>query len=203
MTGLLNQLKFVAEDLNALGVEWSLVGALAVSIHSEPRTTRDIDIALALKLPEDQESLVSALLARGYSNPQVLMHLEPARRMGMRLQVRGQSDIPVVVDLLSQSSGIESEIVRGSEKIEVFPGLLMPIASRAHLIAMKVLAMNDADRIRDKGDLQMLLKAAEKSDVSIARSLLLLIAERGFGRGKNLDHELDQVLASYAPALSK
>ncbi len=35
-------------DLKAIGASWALVGGLAVSARAEPRTTRDIDVAVAV-----------------------------------------------------------------------------------------------------------------------------------------------------------
>ena len=35
-------------DLRAIRARWALVGGLAVSARAEPRTTRDIDVAIAL-----------------------------------------------------------------------------------------------------------------------------------------------------------
>ncbi len=45
----------------ALGDQpWALVGGLAVSVHCEPRFTRDIDIAIALPDDGAAERLVSS-----------------------------------------------------------------------------------------------------------------------------------------------
>ena len=46
----------------------------------------------------------------------------------------------VVVDLLFASCGIEPELVRDAEPLEVFEGLTLPVARLEHLLAMKVLA---------------------------------------------------------------
>lgn len=198
MTGLLNQLRFVAEDLSVSGVPWALIGALAVSVHTEPRTTRDIDVAICLRPDADLDTLVRQLVTKGYSNPQILMHLEPQQRLGTRLQIRSSGGIPVVVDLLSASSGIEDEVVRAAERLEMFPGVMIPVALRSHLIAMKVLSMNDGDRIKDTVDLQMLLRGASADDVLEARCSAQLMQERGFSRGKNLLQELERALAKFS-----
>ncbi len=196
MTSLLNQLRWVAEDLNSLGVDWALIGALAVSVHTEPRTTRDIDVAVVINkataLGEDE--IVTKLTAIGYRKPQVLMHVSPTHKLGVRLQVRGATEMPVVVDLLFSSSGIEEEIAKLSERVEIFPGVQIPVACRGHLIAMKVVSQDDRDRIRDRGDLHMLLKTADENDLNICKNALQLISERGFNRGKNLMLELEQFL---------
>jgi hypothetical protein len=77
MTMMLSALRKVTEDLNATKRSWCLIGALAVSVYSEPRTTRDIDIAIALDDRSEQDSFVEVLIAAGYRSHQVLMHVEP------------------------------------------------------------------------------------------------------------------------------
>ena len=44
------------------------------------------------------------------------------------------------IDLLFANSGIEDEIVRRSDRLEVLPEVFMPVASIGHLIALKALA---------------------------------------------------------------
>jgi hypothetical protein len=44
------------------------------------------------------------------------------------------------IDLLFANSGIEDEIVRRADRLEVLPDVFMPVASTGHLIALKVLA---------------------------------------------------------------
>lgn len=193
MNGILSKLRAVAEDLNGLGANWALIGGLAISVHSEPRTTRDIDVAVVVPGPEQERLLVQKLLALGYSDETVLMHLSPTHRLGVRLQIRGTGVI-LPLDLLFSSSGIEGEIVAAAEQVEVFPGLLIPVACHGHLIAMKVLSQNDSDRLRDRDDLRRLLAAAQNEDIQIARDALSLMAKRGFQRNKDLKVEFEQAL---------
>ena len=193
MNGIFSKLRTVAEDLNGLGANWALIGALAVSVHSEPRTTRDIDVAVVIPEAEKERLFIQQLLALGYGNETVLMHLSPTHRLGVRLQIRGTGDV-LPLDLLFSSSGIESEIVAYAEQIEVFPGLLIPVACRGHLIAMKVLSQNDSDRLRDRDDLRRLLAAAQSEDIQIASDALSLMAKRGFQRNKDLKVEFEQAL---------
>jgi hypothetical protein len=46
-----------------------------------------------------------------------------------------------VVDLLFSSSGIESQICRDADPLEVAPGLRVPVAHGGHLVAMKLLSI--------------------------------------------------------------
>ncbi len=56
----------VASDLTSLGQAWALVGGLAVAVRGEPRFTRDVDIAVAVRGDEDFEALAHSLQRRGY-----------------------------------------------------------------------------------------------------------------------------------------
>ena len=98
------------------------------------------------------------------------------------------------VDLLFASSGIEKEVVKASERVEIAEGLYVPVATRGHLIALKVLAYEER-RGQDKDDILALFEKADPADLGEAKKALLLIAERGFERGKNLDEELDRFLS--------
>ena len=48
------------------GVEGCLVGGLAVSVRCDPRFTRDVDLALAIKDDSHAESIVSSLSRQGF-----------------------------------------------------------------------------------------------------------------------------------------
>ena len=51
-------------DLRALRLPWALVGGFAVSLRSEPRTTRDIDLAIVVTGDEEAEQVSVALGCR-------------------------------------------------------------------------------------------------------------------------------------------
>lgn len=195
MTGILSHLRIVTEDLNDLGAGWALIGALAVSVHTEPRSTRDIDVTVVAPELQDQERLVNDLERRGYRNMQLLMHMLPTQKLGVRFEIRDSGSLPLALDLLFNSSGIEGEIVANAVKIEVFPQLFIPVACRGHLIAMKVLSQNDSDRIRDKADLWSLLNGAAAADIVLAEEAVNLMTRRGFNRSKDLLKDLEKALA--------
>jgi hypothetical protein len=94
-----------------------------------------------------------------------------------------------VVDLLFASSGIEPELVASAIATELFPGLVMPVATVGHLLALKVLSVTD-ERPQDLVDIRSLLAIAREADVDEARRALELIDRRGFGRSKRLIQEL-------------
>jgi hypothetical protein len=186
MTAYLAELKKISYDLHQSGVPWCLVGGLACSVYGDPRTTKDIDVAVACDSPETVESLLSRLESGGYGPRQLLMHVSPTHRMGWRLHLRSEQGYEVPLDLLASSSGIEREIVSSASVMEILPALLVPVASRAHLIAMKILSENGSDRIRDRADLAGLVASATDSELNETQRALTLIESRGFARGKDL-----------------
>jgi hypothetical protein len=66
LNAALATLKRVLADLTAEKRRFALIGGLAVGARAEPRTTRDVDLAVAVADDRDAESLVRALLSRGY-----------------------------------------------------------------------------------------------------------------------------------------
>ncbi len=84
--------------------------------------------------------------------------------------------------------------MKASERVEIAEGLHVPVATRGHLIALKGLAYEER-RGQDKDDILALFEKADPADLGEAKKALLLITERGFERGKNLDEELDRFLS--------
>ena len=184
----------VIQDLGDLHRRWALVGALAVSARTQPRFTRDIDLAIAVRGDDDAESLVRQLQARQY-RVHGIVEQEATRRLATaRFLTGGEDEGGVVLDALFASSGIEPEVVEEAEVFEVLPNLRVPVATLAHLIALKVLAMDDRTRPQDRVDVTALLAEAGPRDISDVREAVALIAQRGFHRGKDLAAELDKLL---------
>jgi hypothetical protein len=194
LTAFVEELKNLSYDLNEIGARWALIGALAASIYCDPRTTKDIDIAVVTATTAELENLVSKLGSRGYGSPQSLMHMSPTFQLGVRLTIPSKRSYVIPVDLLSKSSGIESEVVSAARQVEILPATTLSVASLGHMIAMKVLSHNERDRIRDKSDLISLLKVATPTDIEMARSAIVLIENRGFNRGRDLNALFDTFL---------
>jgi len=107
-------------------------------------------------------------------------------------------EVPVYVDLLFASSGIENEIIADATVVEIFPGLPVKLASVPALIAMKVLSADFEERPQDIIDLRYLIKAAGKDDLASARNLIDLITKRKYNRNKDLLNELHEYVARFA-----
>jgi hypothetical protein len=124
--GFTSRLESVAvhakETLADLGYPWALVGGLAVSARAEPRFTRDVDFAVALKSDREAETLILAIQARGYQIDTILEQESTGRLATVRLVAPGSGEYGVILDLLFASSGIEPEVVERATVIEVFPG---------------------------------------------------------------------------------
>jgi predicted nucleotidyltransferase len=184
-------------DLEALAARTCLVGGLAVSARTDPRFTRDIDLAVAVSGDPQGEALIRDLQGRGYG-VLAIVEQEAAKRLAtVRLAAPGESPGGVVVDLLFASSGIEPEIVASAEPMEIMAGLTLPVARVGHLVAMKVLARDDRRRPQDAADLRAMLVKATREDLDLARAALLQITRRGFHRGLDLVLALERALLDF------
>jgi hypothetical protein len=189
---LLHQLaQFFAESQR----RWALVGGLAVSVRAKPRFTNDVDVAVAVETDQDAESLIYTLTRRGFRVLVCLEHEGVSRLSTVRLLPPGQDADGLVVDLLFASSGIEPELAEAATELEVLPGVPVPVATLGHLLALKVLAMDDATRPQDRIDILGLLEHADSLEIARAQAAIALITARGFNRAKNLSERLRPFLA--------
>jgi hypothetical protein len=185
-------LRRATADLNAIGVRWALVGGLAVSVRAIPRFTKDLDFAVAVANDAEAEDVVRRLGARGYRPVEVLEQDYVKRLSGVRLVHKGSD---VVVDLLFASSGIEGEVVATADHLEVLPRLTVPVATTAHLIALKVLA----GRSQDVTDLGYLIPEASPAELDAAREAVKTIETRGFSREQDVAADLEQLIGDSPP----
>jgi predicted nucleotidyltransferase len=189
-------LRRIAGDLRRLGRSWALIGGLAVGAWAEPRTTRDVDCAVAVVDDKEAESLVFRLQSLGYTVLVVLEQEATGRLATVRLRPPNVPEGGVIVDLLFASSGIEPEITQAAETLDILPGFRVPVARIGHLMALKILARDDRERPQDYDDLQALLLEAGPADLEDARKALQLIEQRGYQRGKQLLEELARLRSS-------
>jgi hypothetical protein len=182
------------------GARFALVGGIAVSARADPRFTRDID--LAVEVPDDAraEAVVRGMMQQGFRIAATVEQDAAGRLATVRLHAPGEPEAGIIVDLLFASSGIEPEVAGASEVLEVFAGLKAPVARTGHLIALKLLARDDAQRPQDSLDLRALVPVATADDLDLARAGVQLIAARGFHRGRDLPADLEAALAEFGPA---
>lgn len=186
----MNQLEVLLRQIATLFDEkrqkWALVGGLAVSVRTEPRFTRDLDLAVAV--PDDQtaEALVHSLRAAGFQIIAAVEQVAMNRLATARMIASGGKPQGMILDLLFASSGIEAEICAVAEPLEVFNKVFVPVARLHHLIVLKSLARDDQTRPQDAADLRQLIMVASSSDLTAACEAARLIEERGYNRSRNL-----------------
>ena len=140
--------------LNAHRVKYLVIGAYAVSIHAQPRATKDLDILVKADA-ENARSLFAALSQFGapleglsatdFAEP------GPFLRMGRE---------PVGVDILTSIPGVEFDPAwerRVEDVIDPASGLKVSFISREDLIAGKLAS----GRLQDLADVEAIRKAAE------------------------------------------
>ena len=193
MTPLGAALRSISRSLLRESAAFALVGGLAVSARTEPRFTRDIDLAVASATDAATEDLVLRLVQDGWTIDAITEQDAVGRLATVRLQPPRDVGTAAVIDLLFASSGIEAELVRDAELLEVLPDVVVPVATVAGLMVLKALAAGPA-RPQDDVDLASLIAVATARDRNGARQLAELVVERGFHRDRDLVAELTQRL---------
>lgn len=168
----------------------AVVGGVAVSARVEPRFTRDLDFAVAVGNDEEAGAYVFRLRQHGYEIMSALQQTTLHRLSTIRLRRAGRGPI---VDLLFAASGIEVEIVRAAEPLEIASGLVADVAQVGHLIAMKLVSRDPKHRPRDQQDLVDLARVAGDHEWQRAEAAIELIVQRGFSRGRDLRAGLAEI----------
>ena len=195
MTSLEAALRRIDRDLAHARLPFALVGGLAVSARTEPRFTRDADLAVAVASDAEVKALVHKLRTLGYRIESVLEQETAGRLATVRLAPSPTPRAPVI-DLLFASSGIEREVVAEAETLELLPRLPMRVAAAGHLIALKILSRDDDKRPQDLMDLRALLRVASSAELTRARHAISAITARGYHRGRDLTADLNGLLAA-------
>lgn len=193
MTPLGSTLREILAALDRASVRGALIGGLAVSVRTEPRFTRDVDLAVAVPGDAAAEELVRSLVGAGFQLDTIIEQDAVGRLATARM--RPSTTDGSVVDLLFASSGIEPDIVAAAEVLEVLTGVAVPVAQTGHLIALKVLARDDVGRPQDLLDLRALVAVADGRQLELARVACEAILARGFARGRDLVADLAMITA--------
>jgi hypothetical protein len=168
-----------------------------VSVRTEPRLTRDADLAVVVTDDRDAEALVRHLQEGGWRVVTAIEQEAAGRLATVRLALAGDDVAGAVVDLLFASSGIEPEIVAAADTIAAVPGFSVPVARLGHLVALKVLARDDRTRPHDRVDLAALLRRAHPPALAEAREALTLVVRRGYHRSRDLLAALDATVDEF------
>ncbi|HKV47104.1 MAG TPA: nucleotidyl transferase AbiEii/AbiGii toxin family protein [Candidatus Acidoferrales bacterium] len=138
-------------------VKYLIVGGYAVSFHSQPRATKDLDLFVQSDA-ENANAIFEALAAFGAS----LANVTPSDFMDRGKFIRFGRE-PMAVDILSTIDGVkfdEAWARRIEVVIEPTTGLKAFFISRSDLIASKVAA----GRMRDLADVEEIRNAAAKEE---------------------------------------
>ena len=180
-----NALAQLCEDLDAHGIDYMVVGAVALMAHGYPRFTEDIDLVLTR---EGLEAFHRELIGLGY-----LPAFEGARK---RLRAT-RGGVPVEVILAGEYPG------DGKPKPVSFPEPVsasvemdgVRVVTLERLVELKLASgMTAPDRLKDLADVQELIKArglgngfADRLDPYVRDEYLRLWV--GVARGRRMDAE--------------
>jgi hypothetical protein len=140
--------------LNAHRVKYLVVGAYAVSVHAQPRATKDLDILI--KADADNAKAVYAALAQFGAPLEGLTTADFAER-GPFFHLGRE---PVAVDILTEIPGVEFDAAwerRAEDVVDAASGLKASFISREDLMAAK----RAAGRPQDLADVEAIRKAEE------------------------------------------
>jgi hypothetical protein len=143
----------VAAILERVGARFALVGGLAVSVHTEARATKDIDLAVATD-PAGIQRLLDEMAAAGFT-PRV--HGAPGPGSIVRFSRIGTDGIARWVDVICAGTPFEERAI-GRARPATILGREIPIVTVEDLLVYKLLAgrpQDVADAIRlvqDRGE---------------------------------------------------
>lgn len=185
----------LAQHLQTLELRFALVGGIATSARSEPRFTRDVDVAVAVSSDEQAEEGLFRLAGLGY----VVLATVEQDAMGRLATARLRHPSGIACDLIFATCGVEQEIVDDAEFLDVFDDLEIPTATTEALLAMKVLAATE-QRPRDLEDIRALIRASPVWSEDVLLQLLDLITARGFHRKQDLRAKWNELKQRFAPS---
>lgn len=136
---LLDELRAVLGALDDAGVDYALVGALAVAVWGAPRATKDIDL---LVRPEDQERARAALRDRGFTLDALPLEFKDGTSVLRVNKIDPAGDL-MTVDLMLVDKNLEST---WASRVRLpFGDGQVSVVSREALIGMKARAARPQD----------------------------------------------------------
>jgi hypothetical protein len=142
MLNLYEEVRSVIRTLHAQGIEYAICGGFAVSIHTEPRATEDLDLLI---LAEDLPRCRAVVQALGYTQFGEPMQFAQGRITLQRLvKPEPKGEDLAMLDLLLVDSPMLAEIWRTRETFE-WESNPVWVVSRQGLIALKRLRGSPQD----------------------------------------------------------
>jgi hypothetical protein len=136
---LYDELRGVLQALDENGIDYALVGALAVAVWGAPRATRDIDL---LVRPEALDPALSAVRGRGFTLEGLPFEFKDGTEMRRVNKLDAQGDL-MTLDLVLVDKNLEP--VWDSRIRLPFADRHVVVVSRDALIAMKAQAARPQD----------------------------------------------------------
>jgi|SRR5450432_357216 hypothetical protein len=187
---LAQQMSVLGRLLQAIeetGARYALVGGHAVSAHTRPRLTVDVDIVIETR---KQAAVERALAVQGFRTLR--------ERDVLRVFEAGELESPAVADLLlADSHPVWAEALRTATP-GVYQGQSLPLATVAALVAMKFVAAASLDRpqedrLQDVSDISRLVKTRwTDADAAETRRIAELAHP---GAAADLDRLISDLLA--------
>lgn len=154
--------KKVLINLNELGVEYAITGALAVSYYGRPRTTIDVDVIIRAS-PEEFEKI-----ARALSKIKIKCSAE---------ELKNAWESKYRVATFKSNKGLQLDIILTQEKIPkreaTILGIKTYVQEAGPLLLEKLRLMkntiDEEKRIIDKMDVLSILKNVEELDVDVLK----------------------------------
>ena len=160
---MFDDFKDLLSAFNAANVRYLIVGGYAVSLHAQPRATKDLDILISTD-PENSKAVyialtkfgapVDGLSAKDFAEPDNFF------RMGTP---------PVMVDIMPKISGVEFESAWPRRvTVAIDDALVVSFISREDLLAAKMAA----GRAQDLADVDALRESAKHENAEQHESSL-------------------------------
>ncbi len=188
----LEVLKSLSARLRRYKPKFALIGGFAVGVYAVPRFTKNIDFVVAVDSDRETEMILHTFIEDGFLIDPLMVHQSTGRKTTARIFLPASRSVSPDLDLLFSFCGIEKEIVEATKDREIVPGVVLPVCSLSHLIALKVLSERES-RPNDRADLIALLSKCSAADIADVKTTSELIQEREYGQGENLNAKFSRI----------
>jgi hypothetical protein len=139
----------IVQRLQAEGIEYALIGGVAVAFHAEPRFTRDIDILLR---QNGLAKLTAILSEEGYFESSTPRTFKDSQSTLHRF-FKAEGEEQMIVDVLVAGDERHERIIRDALEIKSEGTGIVRIATREDLIWLK----RQRNSTQDQADIERLL----------------------------------------------
>ena len=123
----------IVQHLQAEGVEYALIGGVAVAFHSEPRFTKDVDFLIR---EGELDRVTEALKREGYFKSSAPWTFKDSS-LTLHRFVKGEDLDEMIVDVLVAGDDRHQEIIANALEAESDGTGLVRVASKSDLIWLK------------------------------------------------------------------